>query len=218
MIELAWVRSNREVHEEAEVLFKEAARRAELALGADDPLARQGLRPKSEIRISKSRRKPEISNPKTRNHAACYRLPFSMACRYYGRGWLSIALAARLAALDRDAFGVELGERSIPRHTPANTRRRRSPGKSSVTRSLDVVRLTLQCGSNACIAVPMPLPRRVKSVATVEAPYCQLHGIGRGDLGTKADPMRPAAVRSTQTTGSLNGTGPGKFCRGPVSI
>jgi len=37
------------------------------------------------------------------------------ACRYYARGWLSFAQAARLAALHHYAFGVELGERGIPR-------------------------------------------------------------------------------------------------------
>jgi predicted HTH domain antitoxin len=42
-------------------------------------------------------------------------MQIELACRYYGRGWLSFAQAARLAALDHYAFGVELGERGIPR-------------------------------------------------------------------------------------------------------
>jgi predicted HTH domain antitoxin len=42
-------------------------------------------------------------------------MQIELACRYYARGWLSFAQAARLAALDHYAFGVELGERGIPR-------------------------------------------------------------------------------------------------------
>jgi predicted HTH domain antitoxin len=42
-------------------------------------------------------------------------MQIEQACRYYARGWLSLAQAARLAALDQFAFGVELGERDIPR-------------------------------------------------------------------------------------------------------
>ena len=42
-------------------------------------------------------------------------MQIELACRYYGRGWLSLAQAARLAALDLYAFGVELGERGIAR-------------------------------------------------------------------------------------------------------
>jgi predicted HTH domain antitoxin len=42
-------------------------------------------------------------------------MQIELACRYYGRGWLSLSQAARLAALDQYAFGVELGERGIPR-------------------------------------------------------------------------------------------------------
>jgi predicted HTH domain antitoxin len=42
-------------------------------------------------------------------------MQIELACRYYGRGWLSFGQAARLAALDPYAFGVELGERGIPR-------------------------------------------------------------------------------------------------------
>jgi predicted HTH domain antitoxin len=42
-------------------------------------------------------------------------MQIELACRYYGRGWLSFAQGARLAALDHYAFGIELGERGIPR-------------------------------------------------------------------------------------------------------
>jgi predicted HTH domain antitoxin len=42
-------------------------------------------------------------------------MQIELACQYYARGWLSLAQAARLAGLDRYAFGVELGERGIPR-------------------------------------------------------------------------------------------------------
>jgi predicted HTH domain antitoxin len=42
-------------------------------------------------------------------------MQIELACRYYARGWLSLAQAARLASLDHYAFGVELGERGIPR-------------------------------------------------------------------------------------------------------
>jgi predicted HTH domain antitoxin len=42
-------------------------------------------------------------------------MQIELACRYYARGWLSLAQAARLAGLDHYAFGVELGERGIPR-------------------------------------------------------------------------------------------------------
>jgi predicted HTH domain antitoxin len=42
-------------------------------------------------------------------------MQIELACRYYARGWLSLAQGARLAALDLYAFGVELGERNIPR-------------------------------------------------------------------------------------------------------
>jgi predicted HTH domain antitoxin len=42
-------------------------------------------------------------------------IQIELACRYYARGWLSFAQAVRLAALDHYAFGVELGERGIPR-------------------------------------------------------------------------------------------------------
>ncbi len=42
-------------------------------------------------------------------------MQIELACRYYASGWLSFAQAARLAALDQYAFGVQLGERGIPR-------------------------------------------------------------------------------------------------------
>ncbi len=42
-------------------------------------------------------------------------MQIELACRYYANGWLSFAQAARLASLDHYAFGVELGERGIPR-------------------------------------------------------------------------------------------------------
>jgi predicted HTH domain antitoxin len=42
-------------------------------------------------------------------------MQIELACRYYAKGWVSFARAARLAGLDHYAFGVELGERDIPR-------------------------------------------------------------------------------------------------------
>lgn len=42
-------------------------------------------------------------------------MQIELGCRYYARGWLSFAQAARLASLDQYAFGVALGERGIPR-------------------------------------------------------------------------------------------------------
>lgn len=42
-------------------------------------------------------------------------MQIELACRYYARGWLSLAQAARLANLDQYAFGAELGERGIAR-------------------------------------------------------------------------------------------------------
>jgi predicted HTH domain antitoxin len=42
-------------------------------------------------------------------------MQIELACRYYAKDWLSFAQAARLARLDHYAFGVELGERGIPR-------------------------------------------------------------------------------------------------------
>jgi len=42
-------------------------------------------------------------------------MQIELACRYYAHGWLSFAQAARVAGLDHYAFGVQLGERCIPR-------------------------------------------------------------------------------------------------------
>ena len=42
-------------------------------------------------------------------------MQIELACRFYAKGWLSLGQAARFAKLDRFAFGVELGERGIPR-------------------------------------------------------------------------------------------------------
>jgi predicted HTH domain antitoxin len=42
-------------------------------------------------------------------------MQIELACRFYAKGWLSFAQAARLAALDQYAFGVALAERGIPR-------------------------------------------------------------------------------------------------------
>lgn len=42
-------------------------------------------------------------------------MQIELACRYYAKGWVTFAQAARLAGLDHYAFGVELGERDIPR-------------------------------------------------------------------------------------------------------
>lgn len=42
-------------------------------------------------------------------------MQIELACRYYARGWLSLGQAARMASLDYYAFGVQLGERGIPR-------------------------------------------------------------------------------------------------------
>jgi len=42
-------------------------------------------------------------------------MQIELACRFYANGWLSLGQASRMAKLDRYAFGVALGERSIPR-------------------------------------------------------------------------------------------------------
>lgn len=39
-----------------------------------------------------------------------------LACRFYGRGWLSFGKGAALAGLDQYSFGAALAERDIPRH------------------------------------------------------------------------------------------------------
>jgi predicted HTH domain antitoxin len=42
-------------------------------------------------------------------------MQIELACRFYARGWLSLGRAARMAKLDRFAFGLKLAERDIPR-------------------------------------------------------------------------------------------------------
>lgn len=42
-------------------------------------------------------------------------MQIELACRFYAKGWLSLGQAARMAKLDRYAFGVALAERGIPR-------------------------------------------------------------------------------------------------------
>jgi predicted HTH domain antitoxin len=42
-------------------------------------------------------------------------MKIELACRYYAKGWVTFGQAAQLADLDHYAFGVELGERGIPR-------------------------------------------------------------------------------------------------------
>jgi len=42
-------------------------------------------------------------------------MAIELACCYYANGWLTLGQAARMAKLDRYAFGVGLGERGIPR-------------------------------------------------------------------------------------------------------
>jgi predicted HTH domain antitoxin len=42
-------------------------------------------------------------------------MQIELSCRFYARGWLSLGQAARMAKLDRYAFGLELAERDIPR-------------------------------------------------------------------------------------------------------
>lgn len=43
-------------------------------------------------------------------------MQIELACRYYGKDWLSFGQATRMAGLDQHAFGAELAERSIPRN------------------------------------------------------------------------------------------------------
>jgi predicted HTH domain antitoxin len=42
-------------------------------------------------------------------------MQIELSCRFYAKGWLSLGQAARMAKLDRYAFGLELAERDIPR-------------------------------------------------------------------------------------------------------
>lgn len=42
-------------------------------------------------------------------------MQIEITCRFYAKGWLTLALGARLAGLDQYAFGVALAERGIPR-------------------------------------------------------------------------------------------------------
>ena len=42
-------------------------------------------------------------------------MEIELACRFYAKGWLSLGQAARMAKLDRFAFGLELAGRDIPR-------------------------------------------------------------------------------------------------------
>jgi len=44
------------------------------------------------------------------------RLQTEMACLLYAKAWLSFGQAARLSGLDHHRFGLELGDRDIPRH------------------------------------------------------------------------------------------------------
>ncbi len=46
-------------------------------------------------------------------------MQIELACRFYANGWLSLGQAARMAKLDRYAFGVALAERCIPRQYSA---------------------------------------------------------------------------------------------------
>jgi predicted HTH domain antitoxin len=43
-------------------------------------------------------------------------IEIEVTCRFYAKGWISFGQAARMAKLDRYAFGLELAERDIPRH------------------------------------------------------------------------------------------------------
>lgn len=44
------------------------------------------------------------------------RLHTEMACLLYAKGWLSYGQAVRLAGMDHFRFGLELGDRGIPRN------------------------------------------------------------------------------------------------------
>jgi predicted HTH domain antitoxin len=43
-------------------------------------------------------------------------MQIELACRFYANGWLSLGQTARMAKLDRYAFGEALADRNIPRH------------------------------------------------------------------------------------------------------
>lgn len=47
-------------------------------------------------------------------------MQIELACRFYANGWLTLGQAARMAELDRYAFGVQLAERGIARHYSAD--------------------------------------------------------------------------------------------------
>jgi predicted HTH domain antitoxin len=42
-------------------------------------------------------------------------MQIELACRFYANGWLSLGMGARMAQLDRYAFGAALADRGIPR-------------------------------------------------------------------------------------------------------
>ena len=42
-------------------------------------------------------------------------MQIELACRSYESGWLTLGQGARMAKLDKFAFGVQLAERNIPR-------------------------------------------------------------------------------------------------------
>lgn len=48
------------------------------------------------------------------------RLQTEMACLLYSKGWLSYGQATRVSGLDHFRFGLELGDRQIPRHYDEN--------------------------------------------------------------------------------------------------
>jgi predicted HTH domain antitoxin len=47
------------------------------------------------------------------------RLQTEMACLLYAKGWLSYGQAVRVSGLDYHRFGLELGDRNIPRNQTA---------------------------------------------------------------------------------------------------
>ena len=44
-----------------------------------------------------------------------HHMQIELACRFYANGWLPLGQAARMARLDRFAFGAALADRGIPR-------------------------------------------------------------------------------------------------------